>query len=396
MTYDFSLLDSVPDANLIFSALQSRKGDSRFIGGCVRDAIATKAISAIDIETTLLPQETQEALTEYGIKNFPTGIEHGTITAVINRKNFEITSLREDIATNGRRAIVKFTKSWEKDAARRDFTINAMSYCPVQKKFYDYFNGREDLASKLIRFIRDPEQRVQEDYLRILRYFRFLAYYGSSKKIDALSLAACEKYAPGIANLSAERKWQEFKKILLSPNNIWVLRLMLKHNVLKHLIQKATPESLNICEHLHLLAKERDISHLALLFLLSNQDKEIIKELKLNNQEKKYILDLLNILPLINKESLAKLAYKYGKDFTESALIIHFSISNKAEPQLRSLLTQLQDIIIKPLPISGLDIMMELDIKQNPTIGKLLEKAEDYWIKSNFLASRSELLKNIK
>jgi len=191
------------DSSTIFSVLKDGGGNPRFVGGCVRNILANLPINDIDIATTLLPGEVESLLEKSNIKTLDVGKEHGTIIALLEGRSYEITTLRKDIETDGRHAVVSFSDSWEEDAQRRDFTINAMSYDPYTKELHDYYGGKKDLKDGVVKFVGDPDKRVKEDYLRILRFFRFYAIYGRNNKIDHESLKACKDNAEKIKILSA-------------------------------------------------------------------------------------------------------------------------------------------------------------------------------------------------
>lgn len=198
--------------------------DARLVGGCVRDALAGRPVADIDLATPSPPETTIARLRAAGLKAAPTGLEHGTVTAIADHRGFEVTTLRRDVATDGRHATVAFTDDWRADAARRDFTINAMSMTP-QGMVHDYFDGVSDLAAGRVRFVGDPATRLAEDYLRVLRFFRFWARYGRGAP-DAAALAALRGAVPGLARLSAERVWSELKRILLAPDPAGSVALM--------------------------------------------------------------------------------------------------------------------------------------------------------------------------
>ena len=196
----------------VFDGLQAAGGEVRVNGGAVRNALMREAVRDVDLSTTLLPLETISALEKAGIRAVPTGLEHGTITGVIDGDAYEITTLREDIETSGRHAVVKFGLDWKKDALRRDFTMNAI-YCDRNGVIYDPINGMDDLKSRTVRFIGAASERIEEDYLRILRFFRFFAWYGSGRP-DAEGLTACARLKDGLSDISVERIWIELKKML--------------------------------------------------------------------------------------------------------------------------------------------------------------------------------------
>lgn len=202
----------------------------RIVGGAVRDTLLGLPVSDIDLATPLHPNDVIDRLEAKRIKAVPTGIEHGTITAVADGKTFEITTLRRDVSTDGRRATVVFSNDWQEDAARRDFTINALYADPISGEVYDYYGGIHDLKTQRVRFIGDASARIAEDHLRILRYFRFLARFGGAT-IDADALAACTAAANSLMSLSRERIASELMKILALPNPILAVNLMIDNNI---------------------------------------------------------------------------------------------------------------------------------------------------------------------
>ena len=213
-----------PDTERIFGALNEAGHTIRFVGGCIRDTIAGHTVSDIDLATDALPERVSGVLSAAEIRVVPTGIDHGTVTALVGERAFEITTLRKDVATNGRRAQVEFTDDWYEDAARRDFTFNALS-ADRDGRVYDYFNGLEDLNAGKVRFIGDALERVKEDYLRILRFFRFHAYFAKSGP-DPESFAACRSAVTHVETLSGERIWNELSRTLVAPNPVFICQMM--------------------------------------------------------------------------------------------------------------------------------------------------------------------------
>jgi poly(A) polymerase len=216
---------SAPETRRLLAALTREGGAARFVGGCVRDGLLGRTIGDIDLATPLAPERVMALLEAADIRAIPTGLAHGTVTAVVDGKHFEITTLRRDVETDGRHAKVAFTDDWTADAARRDFTMNAMSADP-DGTVHDPFGGVADLQAKRVRFVGDAEQRIREDVLRLLRFFRFEAHYGAGAP-DAAGLAACRTLAPLLPGLSGERIAAETIKLLLAPDPAPVVGLML-------------------------------------------------------------------------------------------------------------------------------------------------------------------------
>lgn len=221
----------------LFKALNRDGGEARVVGGAVRNTLLGTKVSDVDLATTHLPQDTVRLATEAGFKPVPTGIEHGTITVVVQGHPFEVTTLRQDVETNGRHAKVAFGTDWKVDAERRDFTINAL-YVTADGTIIDHVGGLADIESRTLRFIGDAEQRIREDYLRILRFFRFFAWYGSGRP-EADGLRASARLKDGLSQLSAERVWSELKKLLSAPDPSRALLWMRQAGVLNLIL----PES---------------------------------------------------------------------------------------------------------------------------------------------------------
>ncbi|GGJ19616.1 CCA tRNA nucleotidyltransferase [Neoroseomonas lacus] len=215
---------------------------ARAVGGCVRDALAARTSADVDVAAPFTPEEISARLRAAGLKVFETGLAHGTVTAVKAHQPVEVTALRRDVLTDGRHAVVEWTTDWHEDAARRDFTINAMSLTP-EGMLFDYFGGRADLAAGLVRFVGDADTRLAEDYLRALRFFRFQARYGRGAP-DAAAVAAIGRAVPGLARLSAERVWMELKRILAVPDPVATLALMAATGVLGAMLPEARPPGL--------------------------------------------------------------------------------------------------------------------------------------------------------
>jgi poly(A) polymerase len=223
-------LPAGPGFIAVIAALDGAKGSTRLVGGCVRDALAEQVAKDVDLATIFTPDEVVQRLAAADVKSAPTGIEHGTITAITDDGPIEITTLRKDISTDGRRATIAFTDNWQDDAARRDFTINALYAHPVSGEIFDYFGGQEDLKRGIVRFIGDPLHRIAEDHLRILRFFRFHARIARGAP-DAASLSACAARANDLMALSRERIADELLKILALDDPAPVIGLMITQRI---------------------------------------------------------------------------------------------------------------------------------------------------------------------
>src|SRR3954451_24234240 len=227
----------------LLKTLGASEGLTRYVGGAVRDDLLGLPVCDVDLATKLQPAEVIARLEATNIKTIPTGIDHGTVTAVSDGQTVEVTPLRRDVSTDGRRATVAFTDDWEEDAARRDFTINALSADPLTGEVFDYFGGLDDLQGRHIRFIGDPLQRIAEDHLRILRFFRFHARFGSGEP-DAAALDACTQRANDLMALSRERIADELLKLGAMPDPAATFGIMLQHSILKPVLPEIEPERL--------------------------------------------------------------------------------------------------------------------------------------------------------
>ncbi len=246
-----------------------RAAETRIIGGAVRNVLIGEPVSDVDFATTLAPEEVTTRVKAAGLKAVPTGLAHGTVTVVVGKRGHEVTTLRRDVETDGRRAVVAFTDSFEEDALRRDFTINQLSLS-TDGALHDYAGGLDDLKARRVRFIGDPERRIREDYLRILRFFRFSARYGEGP-FDSEGLSACAALAEGMAILSRERVWAELAKLLVAPRASKALAAMRDGGVWNRML--ALPADLAVFDAALALSPHSDaISRLAALCLREEAD----------------------------------------------------------------------------------------------------------------------------
>ena len=395
------------DIQTIFKALNQ---EARLVGGCVRDSLLKKDINDVDIATPLPPDEVIKLLKKSNIKNIPTGLKHGTITAVINKRNFEITTLRRDKNCDGRHAEVEFTNSWQEDAARRDFTINAMSIS-FDSKLHDYFGGQSDLKNKIVRFVGDPKKRCEEDTLRILRFFRFNSFYGSNTPHKA-SLNACVQYANQIKNLSGERIQSEMVKILSSENTADTLDLMIENNILDDILPnevdldiKSLRRLLNIEKNIMISSKPSPILRLASIILENKEEKikAISKRWKLSRKDHKYLLTIAEEIKnqdfnirFSNEKNEKKAIRRLGKDMAFDLCILSYSVygDEKQKEEYKNLYKKINSWDIPIFPVSGKDLI-NLGIKEGEKIGLLLSDAENWWEENNYEASSDEIIEHI-
>ncbi len=394
---------SSPSLKKLTSLFKKNNIEVRIIGGAVRDKILGLSPKDIDLATPLLPQEIIEFCKKENIKVIPTGIEFGTVTIVINSTNFEVTTLREDIETNGRHALVKYTKDYKIDAERRDFTINALSYDPWEQKIYDYFGGIKDLQSGIVKFIGAPEERIIEDYLRILRFFRFSALY--SNKLDKSSLKACEKNIQGLSIISKERINYEISKMFCTKKNISFCLDAISGIKLFDII--APKYEINFSYLLKFEEKidffkevEFNILQLRLALLISSLGKKSIidfmKELKFSNQA---ILanDIIcyffsSILGLEEKSDIIFEICKgwyYHPAYIKTFLIISYILAKITEEEFKENIKLMEKAPPK-MPIKS-EELMKLGY-EGLALGIRIKFLEKQWIKSGFSAQKEVLI----
>lgn len=383
---------------LLNNIFNGTHGDNlRIVGGAIRNFLLNKEISDFDLSTTFLPEQTIKILEQNNIKYFPIGIGFGTVVAVINNKMFEITTTREDIKTDGRHAEVKFTQNFEIDAKRRDFTFNAL-YLDFHNNLFDYFNGIEDLMKGIVRFIGNAENRIQEDYLRILRFFRFYCYYGIV--LDNQGLKYSIKYKDKLTTLSGERIKAEMFKILLSDCPIKTLHIMNQNGILQ-IITSIDDFDFNKIELLYSIKKyiKNNVSaELVLTLLLKNIDElDILRnKWKLSKKENNKIFNLLLHKgdKIYNKKQIQELLfYSNDKNHVIDLVIINAILNDINNPQdyINNLINFIQSIKIPSFPINGNDLE-KLDIKNKKDYGKIISILKQEFIESDFKLTKEELL----
>ena len=362
----------------VLDALGAGEGLTRYVGGAVRDDLLGLPISDVDLATRIRPEEVMTRLQAARIKAVPTGIDHGTITAVSDGKPVEITSLRRDVSTDGRRATVAFTDDWKEDAARRDFTINALSADPATGEIFDYFGGLDDLVTRHVRFIGNPLQRIAEDHLRILRFFRFHARFDSGEA-DAAALEACTERANDLMALSRERIADELLKLLGMRDPSRTVGIMLERGILRPVLPEIESERLGALHALIGNEREARIEADALRRLAAllprqvNIAEAIAIRLKFSNKARKRLAcaaspDLLG--------SPQALAYRVGVDCAVDRLLLAGNARNAAA-------------IVKwhppRLPITG-GALIARGLAEGPVVAKTLRRIEDRWVDSGFPA----------
>jgi tRNA nucleotidyltransferase/poly(A) polymerase len=400
------LLENIKEARTIFSYLNEIGEESkvRFVGGCVRKSLCGECSDDFDLATSLEPNEVKKKLNKNDVKVLDTGISYGTVTAVINKKKFEITTLRKDVSTDGRHAKVEFTRNWEQDASRRDFTINAI-YADLDGRILDPLNGISDLQNGKIKFIGSPEKRIQEDYLRILRYFRFFAQY-SKTDCDQNTIQSIKKNINGINKISKERIFDELKKIL-SLKNVYNLfgNNQSKEIILNIFPEFRYPERLDRISNLDQNLREKYDNFLILALLLVDQSNnheyfchkyKTSKSIKnrLNNISKN--LENLESKQFYSEENIKKLIYLSDKYCVRDLLLFSICINNKIKTlNVERLLDYAEVCKIPKFPISG-DYLKKHGYESGAKLGKALKSLEEKWIADNFNFDEKVLKKIIK
>ena len=369
-----------------FAALLDALPAARLVGGAVRDALAehppARPTADIDLATPLPPVAVMAALQRAGIRAVPTGLAHGTVTAVLDGTAagtpVEITTLRRDVVTDGRHAIVAFTDDWRQDAARRDFTINAMSMTR-DGAVYDYFGGVADLRAGIVRFVGDPAQRIAEDYLRVLRYFRFAARYAAQPPAPPVQ-AALRAGIPGLAQLSAERVWSELQRILAAPDPRAAVDLMAALDILAAVI----PEGADPAALARLIAAGApEDPLLRLAALLTGEVDPFADRLRLSAEQRQRLLDLrATPLPHPGDDDATlrrKLADHPRATLIDRTWLAHAATETPTDADWSSLRARLNTLAKPRFPLEGRDVLA-LGVAPGPRVGALLRTVRDWWL----------------
>ncbi|MCB1682464.1 MAG: CCA tRNA nucleotidyltransferase [Alphaproteobacteria bacterium] len=370
-----------------------------FVGGCVRNALLNLPVEDVDLATRLKPEKVIEKLEKAGITVIPTGLQHGTVTAVINKLHFEITTLRHDVETDGRHAVVTFTENWLEDAKRRDFTMNTL-LADSNGKIYDPTGqGLDDLDARRIRFVGEARKRIEEDYLRILRFFRFHAIYGLGD-FDPDALKACRASADKIGTLSRERITQEVFKIMASDKPYRILEIMFKNNILKEFSHlEYQPD---FFEHFCNFQKRYGLISLpARLFVQAGLKEGNIKAMeKLLLFPKVFLKDMqalsgaLNLPDLSCDPAVRVCIYRFGRVIAAQALMVELAQDRVMNAYAPKALDLIQNWEVPDFPVTGNDLI-KAGIPQGPELGEKMQKLEDWWIEDGFAADKETCLKNL-
>lgn len=371
-------IESAPAQHIM--AMFSRAGEEAyFVGGCVRNSLLGVPVSDLDISTSVRPERTVELAKASGFKAIPTGIDHGTITVVVDGEPFEITTFRKDVETDGRRAVVAFAETLEEDAHRRDFTMNAL-YAKADGSIVDPLGGLSDIQARRVRFIDDPVQRIREDYLRILRFFRFHAWYGDDDAgLDPDGLAACAAHIDGLARLSRERIGHEMIKLLSAADPELALGAMDQTGVLNALLPGASTKAFFVLTSLEQTPDP-------ILRLAALGDFDVAELLRLSKSQIRQYRALRDAA--LGMRPAAEIAYREGEAIARGAMTLRAAFLEQPLPDMLA-----QDIhkgAMATFPVSARDLMGKFSGK---ALGEALKRLEQDWIDSGFELSKDALLR---
>ncbi|MCR5877374.1 CCA tRNA nucleotidyltransferase [Phenylobacterium sp. J367] len=397
---------TTPEARRVMDALEAAGGpdSARFVGGCVRNAVIGRPISDVDIATTLTPDAATKALEAAGVKVVPTGVEHGTVTAVADGKPYEVTTLRRDVETDGRRAVVAFTTDWREDAERRDFTLNSL-YARRDGTLYDPTgHGVADARAGRIVFVGDAEMRLREDYLRSLRFFRFLAWYGKGEP-DAAALAAIAKYKDQVSTLAAERISAELLKLLAADDPREAVRLMAETGVLAVVL----PGPLNLARFEGLVAIESEqlfeADAVLRLAALLPQDQiaatGMSERLRLSNADRDRLVAAAAPTPKLKSwmspREIRRAVYRLGHGAFRDRAKLAWAEANRTAvgPQWRGMIALAEGWQAPAFPLTGEDVLKS-GVPKGPLVGQVLREVEDWWVDHDFLDDKMSAIEKLK
>jgi poly(A) polymerase len=364
----------------LLATLGAGDGDTRYVGGCVRDTLLGLPVNDVDLATRLPPDEVLGRLKRARIKAVPTGLAHGTVTAIVEGKPVEVTTLRRDVSTDGRRATIAYTDDWREDAARRDFTINALSVDPATLEVFDYFDGRDDVENRLVRFIGDPLTRIAEDHLRILRFFRFHARFGRGEP-DRAALDACTARANDLMALSRERIADELLKLLSLPDPSATVRLMVERGILRPVLPEIGEEGAAALERLPAREAAARVAPDALrrLAALLPPDPAAAAagaaRRRLSNKAAKRLVSAARRLD--ESPAPPALAYRIGREEAVDRLLL-----GDADPAAAALL---EDWARPRLSVGG-GHLVAMGLAAGPVVARTLQRIESEWAEAGFPA----------
>jgi poly(A) polymerase len=389
-----------PETRAVFAALAAKGYDARAVGGAVRNALAGEPVTDVDIASAALPADVIAAAEAAGLKAVPTGVDHGTVTIVSGDRPHEVTTLREDVETHGRHATVAFTDDWVADARRRDFTANAL-YCTANGEVFDPLGGYADIVARRVRFIGDPVARIREDYLRILRFFRFNAAFGKGS-VDADSLSACVRERDGLAILSAERVRQELMRLLATPRAAEIVNVMFDHGLIVPVLG-AAPRPALLARLAAIEAQQGLLAdpalRLAVLSVAVVDDVDRLQDrLRLSNVEKEILaLAATDAADLSTERAAEASLYKDGGDTYRRRILLAWTFSGDgpAAQAWQERLGLPGCWSVPRLSVGGQDVIA-LGVPAGPRVGQLLRQLEHWWIAGNFAATETQLREKLR
>jgi poly(A) polymerase len=391
-----------PETQALMNALDVARPDgSRFVGGCVRNTLMGREVDDIDIATQLTPDQVTEVAKKAGFAAHPTGIEHGTVTVVVKHKPFEVTTLRRDVSTDGRRATVAFSESWEEDAQRRDFRLNAL-YADASGEIHDPTGGGlDDARSGRVIFIGDAHQRLREDYLRILRFFRFNAWYAKGP-LDPHGLQACADEVKGLDGLSAERVWKEVRKLLgaYDPRAAWEGMEVIEVRA------RALPEMSGRARLKALMSLEADLmlpidamTRVAAALADQEAGRALARRLKLSNEERDRLVaalgDDVKITSYMSLREMRRAIYTIGNEAFRDRVMLAWATAGDKAQQWRALVAHAQMWTPPKLPLTG-DEVMAAGVPAGPKVGQVMREVEAWWIDADFPDDKLSVIERLK
>jgi len=398
---DFENLNKKTNIEKIFNLISnfSETSEIRYVGGSIRKIINKENVEDIDLATNITPQIVCEILRKNKISFYESGIEHGTVTAQIDKYKFEITSLRKDVSTDGRHAKVEFSNDWYEDASRRDFTFNAI-YADLNGNLYDPFNGKKDLELGIVKFIGNPEKRIKEDYLRILRYVRFFLNYSKVDHNENLKKIIKQNIS-GISKISSDRLLDELKKIILSNGFIKILKDKFCYEIILLIFPQLVKLDIfkNINDHSKKIVEQKDFIFLISLMIIDGSDNSeyFIYKYNISNEDKKRIKFLSNVFSInldkdtFKEKNLWKIFYLNGKSYLNDLINFKIFQSKKLDNKLIKLKEFFKNKEAPKFEVKAKTLIEKYNYKEGKELGIKLKEIEEFWIKNSFKISEEEL-----
>ena len=403
---DFEDLRKKTNIEKIFHIISnfSKISEIRYVGGSIRKIINNEKVDDIDLATNIIPEKICEILKENKISFYESGINHGTITAKIEQDKFEITTLRKDVLTDGRHAQVEYSRDWHEDASRRDFTFNAI-YADLHGNLYDPFDGKKDLKLGIVKFIGDPDKRIKEDYLRILRYVRFFLNY-SKKDHDENLKKIIKRNINGISKISSDRLIDELKKLFLSSGFLKLSKDKFCQEIISLIFPQLIKMSIfqNINDHSKKIIEQKDFIFLISLMIIDSTDNSeyFIYKYNISNEDKKRIRFLSNIYSknldkdLFKEKNLWKIFYFNGKNSLIDLINFQIFQNKKLDKKLIQLKNFFNNQEVPKLEIGAKTLIEKFNYKEGKELGNKLKEIEQFWIENSFKITDQELNKIVK